>query len=118
MRKRAKQTEPKRGIVTTLRLTADERVQIDRKANEAGMLLSDYMRQQSLRGQIVRYEMQQMQLPFEVLLEMKRIGVNLNQIARAMNSGFGPPPELVSVCSRLERIIMRHIEQELNSRHS
>ena len=113
-RARAKQDEPKRTVVTTVRFTEDERDAVNSKAEEASMLLSDYIRQQSLKGRvIVHQEPEQTDLPMDVFDELRRIGVNLNQIAKSANSGQGVSPALGPMIDRLNGIIMSHIERNL-----
>ncbi len=46
--------------------------------------------------------------------ELRKIGVNLNQIARKMNAGFGRPQDvtdLLSYLDSIERLLQTYIEQ-------
>lgn len=71
----------KTGILT-FRVTPEERDQIERKAISAGKSLSDYIRDSSLKTEIVVIDDLN-----EFTIEFRRIGNNLNQITKAVNSG-------------------------------
>ena len=46
------------------------------------------------------------------LLELNRIGVNLNQMARAMNSGAAAPAETRAVVERVGELVARLLAGE------
>lgn len=69
-------------MTLTIRLTEDERLNIIKKAYESGLNVTAYLIKVSDEAVIVP--------PVDlkpVLLEMKKIGANINQIAMKMNSG-------------------------------
>ena len=70
----------KRNQTLSIRLTAKEKKEIAAKAKQAQMTLTDYLIECSRNTEINAIDLS------EVLVEMKRIGNNLNQIARKANS--------------------------------
>ena len=66
------------------RVRADEVEAIDRLALESGLSRSDYIRQSVLDGKGVR-KFPNKDLLRQILVELRRQGGNLNQIAKAMN---------------------------------
>ncbi|RVP75493.1 plasmid mobilization protein, partial [Sinorhizobium meliloti] len=71
------------------RVTADEHAAIERAAEGAGMTVSSFFRSLNLEGAGVRPMLTgDDRLVMAALLEdMRMIGINLNQVARALNSG-------------------------------
>lgn len=67
-----------------LRVTASERAFIEAQAAVAGLSPSDFVRRRALGRKVEAAA--HTQADAALLLELNRIGVNLNQIARAMNS--------------------------------
>lgn len=101
----------------SFRMTEGEQVMLRIHAARSDLSVSDYVRGQALRGDVVvDNRSAEFVLPPAIVLELKRIGVNLNQIARVMNSGGGAPPELMRLCSRLEAIVVAHVERSLPNR--
>ena len=70
----------KRNQTISIRLTPAEKKEITTKAKQAEMTLTDYLIQCSRDTQITVTDLS------EMLVELKRIGNNLNQIARKANS--------------------------------
>ena len=105
-----------RPVVQTFRMSEDEQVMLRTHAARSALSVSDYVRRQALRGDVIVDQPAEIMLPPAIVLELKRIGVNLNQIARVMNSGGDAPPELWRLCSRLEAIVVAHIERSLPHR--
>lgn len=74
----------------TVRLSLDEREQIDLAADRAGLTAGSYIRQRVLEGplerQVRRPPVERRELA-RLLGEFGKIGGNLNQIAKSMNSG-------------------------------
>lgn len=71
----------KTGILT-FRVTPEERDQIERKAIMAGESVSNYLRDSALKKEIVVIDGLK-----DFTTELRRIGNNLNQITKAVNSG-------------------------------
>ena len=70
----------KRNQTISIRLTTEEKKEIVAKAKQAQMTLTDYLIECSSNTDITVTDLS------EVLVELKRIGNNLNQIARKINS--------------------------------
>ena len=70
----------KRNQTISIRLTTEEKKEIVAKAKQAQMTLTDYLIECSSNTDITVTNLS------EVLVELKRIGNNINQIARKINS--------------------------------
>ena len=68
-----------------VRVTEAEETELRERAQAARLSMGAYLRRRAL-GQWVRSAVER-RLGAEELRELNRIGVNLNQMARAMNSG-------------------------------
>lgn len=71
----------KRKITLSIRLTAEEKDALKKKAEQANLSMTDYLLRCSSRKKIKVVNMN------KVIVEMKRVGNNLNQITRRINSG-------------------------------
>lgn len=101
----------------TFRVTAEEHFQLMEKAHRSGMTPCEYARSRALRG-IVRCKKSPTTVPVfgeatrDVFHELRKQGVNLNQIARHCNQHqVPPPPEL----AELAKIVMALWERLLRS---
>jgi len=101
----------------TFRVTAEEHLQLAHKAHRSGMATpAEYARSRALRG-IARTKKETTVPVFgeatrDVFHELRKQGVNLNQIARHCNEHrVLPPPEL----TELARVIMALWERLLRS---
>ena len=72
----------KRNVTITVRCTEDERDKIRGRAEQHGLPLSDYVLRSALGKKIVVINGLD-----EVVRQMKAIGNNINQLARAVNEG-------------------------------
>ncbi|WP_087002941.1 plasmid mobilization protein [Rhizobium sullae] len=81
------------------RITADEYAALEEAAKAADMTVSGFFRSLTLEGAGVRPIMtKDDRLVMAMLLEdMRMIGVNLNQVARALNSGRGVDPSELDI---------------------
>lgn len=68
----------------TPRVTAAERVEVEEKAAAAGISLTEFGRQANLNARITP---RRGSIDEALLVELNRIGVNLNQIAMKVNAG-------------------------------
>jgi len=82
-KKRKKKNGPNRTEVVHVRLFPDEKKLIDEKLIAAGRSVSEFIRL-SLNDVKVA-PLKNVQLQNELIREVRRIGINLNQIARACN---------------------------------
>ena len=89
----------KRNVTLTIRVTEAEKAAIAAKARRAKLSLTDY---------IVTFSRQVERKPppdlSPLLLELKRIGNNLNQIAAKVNSGVTYIPDLSAVMDSQNKI--------------
>ena len=84
-----KETDMKREHRVTIRLTDTEFSIIENAAEQAEMSISEYMRTQTMHGQVnARFEIVADVAEIKKLIgEFGKIGSNLNQIARYFNQG-------------------------------
>ncbi len=95
-------------------LTPSDYAQALKDSQKAGMTLTAYARQQFLHGKVVIH--QNRKLDHETFSELRRIGVNVNQLARAVNqSGNIPDHRLSNICLRLEDVLSKTINDSDNN---
>lgn len=91
-------TENKRDVFFKVRLTAEENALLEEQASRTGRSKSDVIRSAWKRLKIV-------ELPpadfAETVVQLRRIGNNLNQLTRAANSGDVQIPEIKEALSEL-----------------
>lgn len=82
-----------------VRVTGDEHAAIEKAAEDADMTVSSFFRSLLLEGAGVRPMLTgDDRLVMAALLEdMRMIGINLNQVARALNSGRGVHPSELDI---------------------
>lgn len=90
------------------RLTPAERLQIEDAARAAGVTASEYARMQTLRGRVVVQPRQS--LDHAAFDQLRRIGVNLNQLARIANQTQRVPAGLTRACTAVENFLARELE--------
>lgn len=95
-----------RDTVVSVRLTSFERAGVEAKAALSGLSLSGFCRR-AILGHRVTASTEPQQLNAEALVELNRIGVNLNQIARAANRGEPLPRLFGQTLSVVEAVIER-----------
>ena len=83
-----------------LRLTEAEQATIRANAQAAGLPLAEYLRR-AATGRVIRAR-----VDGEVCSQLRRIGNNLNQVARALNSGM-------AVDSGEVRRVLQHVDEAL-----
>ncbi|MER9776687.1 MobC family plasmid mobilization relaxosome protein [Mesorhizobium sp. M0220] len=92
--------EPDRkGRMVHARVSADEYAAIEKAAGAADMTVSGFFRSLIIEGAGAQpFLTEEDRLVMALLLEdMRAIGVNLNQVARALNSGKGVHPSDVDI---------------------
>ena len=77
----------RRSVCVSFRMTPTEKAVLDRNAKRAGLSRTEYLVQQSLdKGIYIFGTPEQME---RLIWEVNKIGVNLNQIAKRSNQGYG-----------------------------
>jgi hypothetical protein len=87
-----------------LRLRAEECEAISSRARRAGLTVSEYVRRRSLEytiGPIISIDVGELKL---LHTQLKRIGGNINQIARAVNTLHHPEQELPALKETLDEL--------------
>ena len=92
----------RRSRTICVRVTDAEAAKIAERAGAARLTKGGYMRRRAL-GEPVR-EASVHRLGVRERVELHRIGVNLNQIARALNSGTSAPPGTLEAVERVGEI--------------
>ncbi|RWA97492.1 MobC family plasmid mobilization relaxosome protein [Mesorhizobium sp.] len=89
----------RKGRMVHARVSADEYAAIEKAAKAADMTVSGFFRSMVIEGAGARpFLTEEDRLVMALLLEdMRAIGVNLNQVARALNSGKGVHPSDVDI---------------------
>lgn len=89
-----------------LRLSPAELAAIQERADKAGMNVTAFTRAAALSRKLPAAPAST--VDFETRAELRRIGVNLNQIAKAMNARREAlPASLVATCARLDALFDR-----------
>ena len=83
-----KETDKKKVPMTRmeLRISAEEKAQIEQKARKAGITTSEFIRRSALGRRLPSYG--DTTLLQEYSMQLGKIGSNLNQIAKYVNQGF------------------------------
>ena len=107
-----KPTTETRPHVVSFRLTDIEMAQLEKEATAAGLVPNECARLKTIGGHAPgkrkkeREEEHRLELSFELRQELRRVGVNMNQIARRLNmTGEHEPEELASASKRIDEII-------------
>jgi Bacterial mobilisation protein (MobC) len=99
-----KAPEEKREDRLNPRLTTAERAEIEQHAAILGISPSEFVRRRSLSYRLPASLALQRHVA-ALAVALLRLGVNLNQIARHMNAGRGPPPDLSALIARIEALL-------------
>ena len=102
--------EERRGRTVGVRVTEAEAEELQERAQGARLSVGAYLRRRGL-GQRVRMAARR-RLGAELLRELNRIGVNLNQMARAMNSGAGAPAGTREAVEQVSELVARLLAGE------
>lgn len=100
-----KSPEDRRALRVAFRLSAPDAEALAARAQAAGMPIGVFAREMALSG---RVSVSRAEGPaFETLDQLRRIGVNLNQLTRAYHRrGVLPPDHLRGLCERIEALIV------------
>ena len=103
--------EERRRRTVGVRVTEAEAAELRERAQAARLSVGAYLRRRAL-GQRVRMAADR-RLGAAELRELNRIGVNLNQMARAMNSGaVSPPAETQAAAERGGELVAKLLAGE------
>ena len=80
--------EERRTVNFTIRLTIEEHRQLEQAAKACGTVPAVLIRDKVFKGRFPRPKMAKIDL--QTYLELKKIGININQLARHANSGMLP----------------------------
>lgn len=83
---------------------------IQDRARQARMSVPEFIRQRVVRDRLQIESPRQ--LDARTFREVQRLGVNVNQIARAMNRGSKPPQNLPPVLQRLIFLLKKLLPEE------
>lgn len=97
-----KQPHEKRSALVQARLTAAEKIYVEEQAEAAGLSTAAYVRRRIL-GLPVRAKASRVDA--SLLTELNRIGVNINQLARAANTGRELPGTWDALAEELRDIL-------------
>lgn len=105
-----KQPAERRTVSLSCRVTPVERLRIDTAATHAGLSTSEYVRRLALSGRVILKE--QRSLDHAAFDQLRRIGVNLNQLTRLAHKTGKLPPELRQAATAVERVVLRALDPE------
>jgi Bacterial mobilisation protein (MobC) len=110
-----KTDDAKRSYRLIIRLNADERKTIEAAANTKGLKIYAYARLKLLDGRVQKTIVAQ--IDHLVYLELKKIGVNLNQLTRIANSGRLPAGirDLLLKLSEQKQLIIKILLRDRDS---
>jgi uncharacterized protein (DUF1778 family) len=103
-----KQPAERRTVSLSCRLTPAERVRLETAATQVGLSTSEYIRRQALDGRVVIR--QRRALDHASFDQLRRIGVNLNQLTRIANQRGFVPDAVSRAAEAVERAIADAVE--------
>ena len=105
-----KAPEEKRDLRVAFRLSAPDAESLGARAKAAGLSVGAYARMMALQGKV--QVVQRREPDFELLDQLRRIGVNLNQLAREQHRrGHHDPDYLRALCTQIEGLLAQTIEE-------
>ena len=96
--------EKRSTTLPTIRVTPAERVLIEDKAATAGFTITDFVRTMALFEKV---SPRKTKLEASLLVELNRIGVNINQLAHAANVGRNRPALLQTSLDELRQLMAK-----------
>ena len=99
--------ELRRAVILTIRLTGTEHIQLQAAARTRGISLS------ALGRSLLLGKVPPPNIDRAFAQELGRVGSNLNQIARSLNSGVFPGEERLQTEIQALRILLLHVQKEL-----
>lgn len=95
-------------VLPPIRCTEKEKSLIVQRATQSGLSLSEYVRKMATKGKVV---IRKSTMDFETVYQLKKIGVNLNQQTRALNSTGAIPYELKAVWRKLDSLLEQMVNK-------
>jgi len=90
-------------------LTPAERHHVELTAARAGLSVMEFSRR-AIMGQRIVARRPAEKITADLLAELNRVGVNINQIAHAVNSGRGLPYDMPEVVAELRAVLAKIAE--------
>lgn len=94
-----------RTIRLTFRVSEQEMQEIEKLCKYAGVNVSDLLRMAVFTASIKSPDIPL--IDQQSFVELKRIGTNINQIAKAINSGYGNPEQLIPSVQAIQKDLDR-----------
>lgn len=90
--------------IIKFRIEKNEKERLEKKAKSIGISLSDYLRQLCVFGDVRK-------IPDSAIIDIRRIGINVNQIAKRVNGGSITKDKVIAdlqeIISDLEKLNIR-----------
>jgi hypothetical protein len=93
-----------------VRLTPAERHYVELTAERAGLSVMEFSRRAILGQRLLSRRRPTEKITADLLAELNRVGVNINQIAHAVNSGRGLPHDMPEVVAELRAVLVKIAE--------
>ena len=108
MARPSKAERDRRAHQVNVRFTFEEMRRIRAAADRAGLTITDLVRRRSLRVRVVVKKSRS--LDWNVVDQLRRIGVNLNQAVHVANATGELPPDLARIAAYVENLLMQEVE--------
>lgn len=95
------------------RCTEEEYASVQAKAAQTGVSVSEYLRRMALSGKVV---VRQSQADFDLIYQLKKIGVNINQQTRRLHEEGEVPDELRHLWAKLDAALNTLFDDTTGSR--
>ena len=117
LKRRGRRASAGLGRQVNVRFSEAEYQALNAAAEKAGMTVSAFFRSLSLEGAGVRpiFNDEDRAILFLLHEDMRKIGVNLNQVARSLNAGRVVDPEEVKIALRNVKIVADEVSVELRN---
>lgn len=97
-------SERKDDRLPNLRVTVSQRAMVEREAEAAGLTLVEFCRRAIFKTRIPPATTK---ADAALLVELNRVGVNLNQIARAVNRGANLPDDFHDTLAEIRQAVSK-----------
>lgn len=91
-------------------LTPAERHHVELTAERAGLSVMEFCRRAIIGQRLLARRRPSEKITADLLAELNRVGVNINQIAHAVNSGRGLPYDMPEVVAELRAVLAKIAE--------